>query len=77
MGETIHHEVRGCLFVWDADKAAVNLKKHKVSFQSACGVFFDPFYLMMQDIGEHGEDRRIGTALPVSVLSDAIPAYSS
>jgi len=59
VGETIHHEVRGCLFVWDVDKAAVNLKKHRISFQAACEVFFDPFYLMMQDIGEHGEDRRI------------------
>lgn len=59
MGKTIRHEVRGCLFVWDAEKAAINVKKHRVSFQAACEVFFDPFYLMMQDIGEHGEDRRI------------------
>jgi len=54
MAETIHHEVRGCLFVWDVDKAAINVKKHKVSFQAACEVFFDPFCLMMQDIGERG-----------------------
>jgi uncharacterized DUF497 family protein len=28
-------------FGWDADKAAVNIKKHGVSFEEAQSVFFD------------------------------------
>lgn len=34
---------RGQQFLWDADKAAANLQKHGVRFESACEVFFDPF----------------------------------
>jgi uncharacterized DUF497 family protein len=33
---------RGQQFVWDADKAAINLRKHGVSFEAAGQVFFDP-----------------------------------
>ena len=29
-------------FEWDADKAAANLKKHRVSFDEAVTVFYDP-----------------------------------
>jgi uncharacterized DUF497 family protein len=34
------HEVT---FKWDERKARSNLRKHKVSFEEACQVFFDPF----------------------------------
>lgn len=34
---------RGQQFLWDAEKAAVNLTKHGIRFESACEVFFDPF----------------------------------
>jgi uncharacterized DUF497 family protein len=34
------HEIR---FEWDGRKAETNLRKHKVSFEVACEVFFDPF----------------------------------
>jgi uncharacterized DUF497 family protein len=34
------HEIR---FEWDRRKAETNLRKHKVSFEAACEVFFDPF----------------------------------
>ncbi len=30
-------------FEWDTEKASANLKKHSVSFGSACEVFSDPF----------------------------------
>lgn len=34
------HEIR---FEWDRRKAETNLRKHKVPFEAACEVFFDPF----------------------------------
>jgi len=30
------------IFVWDAAKAAANIKKHAVSFEEASSVFLDP-----------------------------------
>ena len=44
-------------FEWDADKAASNLVKHRVSFETAARVFADPFLLMRQDRFENGELR--------------------
>ena len=44
-------------FEWDADKAASNLRKHGVSFQTALRAFADPLALMEQDRVE-GEERR-------------------
>lgn len=44
--------------VWDADKAARNLKKHGVSFEDAELVFFDPGRLETYDGSkDYGEDR--------------------
>ena len=45
-------------FAWDPDKAAENLRKHKVSFETATRVFDDP--LAVDDIDEredYGEER--------------------
>jgi uncharacterized protein len=44
-------------FEWDEVKAQANLKKHKVSFELASGVFFDPLALVYQDRIENGELR--------------------
>jgi uncharacterized DUF497 family protein len=44
-------------FEWDSRKAASNLKKHAVSFEEACEVFFDPFLCALEDKGEAGEPR--------------------
>ena len=44
-------------FEWDADKAASNLRKHGVSFQTALRAFADPLALMEQDRVEGGELR--------------------
>lgn len=35
-------ELQGIEFEWDEDKYAVNLWKHKVKFEEAAEVFFDP-----------------------------------
>ena len=45
-------------FEWDADKAALNLRKHHVSFEDAARVFLDPNRIETFDGRDaHGEDR--------------------
>ena len=44
-------------FVWDPDKARVNLRKHRISFEVAARVFTDPCALTRQDRLEAGEYR--------------------
>ena len=44
-------------FEWDAAKAESNLRKHRVSFETAARIFADPFALMVQDRLESGELR--------------------
>jgi uncharacterized DUF497 family protein len=43
-------------FEWDAGKAELNLKKHKVSFEEASTVFFDPFAKITHD-PDHSDDE--------------------
>jgi uncharacterized protein len=47
----------GMRFSWNEVKAAANLKKHRVTFETAARVFFDPFALTEQDRIEDGEQR--------------------
>ena len=44
-------------FEWDPTKAANNLKKHCVSFETATRVFADPFAVVEQDRIENAEHR--------------------
>jgi uncharacterized DUF497 family protein len=44
-------------FEWDPGKAASNLRKHGISFETAARVFADPNALFLQDRFEHGELR--------------------
>ena len=44
-------------FEWDDEKAALNLRKHGVSFETAIRTFFDPFVITAQDRIENGEYR--------------------
>ena len=39
----VSYQLHGQPFEWDAEKAATNLRTHRVSFEKACEVFFDPF----------------------------------
>ena len=45
-------ELRGQTFEWDSEKAAINLRKHNVTFQEACEVFFDPFFCLVDSAAE-------------------------
>ncbi len=50
----------GLIFEWDAAKAALNLRKHKVSFEEAATTFGDPWSLTIPDPDHSGvEDRWI------------------
>lgn len=42
-------------FEWDPNKAASNLRKHRVSFDEACAVFEDPRRLVQPD--KHHAER--------------------
>jgi uncharacterized protein len=55
-------ELQGQVFEWDTGKAAANLRKHRVSFESACQVFFDPFVRLM-DASPQGEAREAAIGL--------------
>ena len=44
-------------FVWDEEKARTNLRKHRVSFETAVRVFTDPHARTVQERIEGGEYR--------------------
>jgi uncharacterized protein len=51
-------------FEWDADKAASNLEKHKLSFELARSVFNDPFMIQwVDDRRDYGELRLIAVGV--------------
>ena len=57
----IHFLFHGQRFVWDSEKASINLSKHGVSFEAACQIFFDPF-IRLEDAstGEEERDAALG-----------------
>jgi uncharacterized protein len=48
-------------FVWNARKAAGNLRKHSVSFHEASTAFFDPLSVTGDDPDHSDEERRFVT----------------
>lgn len=50
-------EIQGILFRWDREKALANLRKHEVSFTTACEAFFDPFIRLQHSETVGGEER--------------------
>lgn len=52
-------------FKWDFEKAEINLKKHKVSFEEAESVFYDPNAILISD-PEHLDEEDIFIILGVS-----------
>ena len=45
----VRYTLHNVIFEWDSQKAAVNLRKHNVSFELACEAFFDPFVCYLDD----------------------------
>jgi uncharacterized protein len=50
-------------FRYDPAKAAANVKKHRVSFGDAEGVFGDPLAMVIEDPDARGEPRYIAIGL--------------
>jgi uncharacterized DUF497 family protein len=48
---------------YDPTKAALNLKKHSVSFSDAEGVFYDPLALNLPDPDAEAEERFVAVGL--------------
>jgi len=45
-------------FEWDRNKAKLNLKKHKISFERAAEIFLDPFAVSIFDDEHSSEEER-------------------
>lgn len=58
--------LRGIVFVWDQRKAKVNHQKHRVSLETACEVFFDPFIRTLRSEWTGGEERELVIGLTES-----------
>lgn len=41
----VEYWLHGICFEWNREKATVNVRKHGVTFEEACEVFFDPSYV--------------------------------
>ncbi|MGH8041485.1 MAG: BrnT family toxin [Rudaea sp.] len=52
----IRFELNGTAFVWNAEKAQRNKRKHGVAFEQAAEAFFDPF-LRLVDAGRNDDAR--------------------
>lgn len=52
----VQYVVQDFVFTWDVDKAEASLRKHSVSSEEACEVFFDPLY-EMEDCSVETEQR--------------------
>lgn len=58
----VTYQIQGQIFEWDAEKAAANVRKHRISFEKACEVFFDPF-IRLVDATDLGEVREAAIGL--------------
>jgi uncharacterized DUF497 family protein len=45
-------------FEWDEEKAKLNLKKHRASFEEATTVFLDPFSMTIPDTTHSVDEQR-------------------
>jgi uncharacterized protein len=52
-----HNATMAARFTWDEAKAAINQRKHHITFETAALVFADPFALTEQDRIEGAEYR--------------------
>ena len=58
----VKYSLHNIAFEWDRQKAATNLRKHKVTFELACESFFDPFICYLDDeiVGSELRERVVG-----------------
>jgi hypothetical protein len=53
----VAHRLSGIDFAWDRRKVEINLRKHRVAFEAACEIFFDPFVKFIGTDIVYGEAR--------------------
>ena len=58
----VKYTLHNIVFEWDSEKAAINLRKHNVTFELACEAFFDPFVCYLDDeiVGSELRERIVG-----------------
>jgi uncharacterized protein len=59
----IYHNIA---FEWDSRKAALNFRKHGISFELACEAFFDPFVCYIEEEVINGELREAIIGLTIT-----------
>lgn len=66
----VRHELNGVRFVWNDEKARLNLVNHDgISFQQAAEVFFDPFVVVVDaSRNDEARDAAIGFDIAGRVL---------
>ncbi len=59
--QDIYFEANGDLFVWNADKAEINWRKHSIRFEEAAAVFSDPLFVLTDaSRNDQARDAAIG-----------------
>ena len=58
----VRYELNGTAFVWDAEKARINIAVHDgITFERAAEVFFDPFFRLVDATrSDEARDAAIG-----------------
>jgi uncharacterized protein len=58
----VDYWLNGIWFRWNSEKAAANLRRHGVSFKTACEIFFDPFvcFVDSESVGSEEREKVIG-----------------
>ena len=76
MNDEIKFYFDGMYFTWDDEKEKANLRKHKVSFETAAWAFFDNFSVDLQDkYHDENEPRRNIIARPPSNVNVIFVVY--
>jgi uncharacterized DUF497 family protein len=53
----VNYTLHGIEFEWDSHKATSNLRRRRISFETACEVFHDPFVMVVNEEDVEGELR--------------------
>ena len=59
----VSYSYQGIHFEWDSQKASENLKRHGITFKTACEALLDPFVRMVDMESEKGEVRETAIGL--------------
>jgi hypothetical protein len=63
---SVSYTLHGIRFEWDSRKASANLRKHRINFETACEVFFDPFICSADVESYPGEIREAVVGMTVN-----------